>query len=84
LEVKWSPKSEGTNINHSVSPYLNFFCEVGSKQLYTVALPKEELERWIRYYWTLGFPDTKIADHVLDHFDRDKFGLRYVNHDVKH
>jgi hypothetical protein len=42
----------------------------------TVALPKEELEHWIWYYWNLGFPDTKIADHVLDHFDRDKFGLR--------
>jgi hypothetical protein len=49
----------------------------------TAALPKDELERWIRYYWTLGFPDTKIADHVLDHFDRDKFGLRYVN-DLKY
>jgi len=39
--------------------------------------PRRELESWISYYWHLGFPDTKVADHALDHFDRNVYGLRY-------
>ena len=38
--------------------------------------PKDELHKWISYYFHLGFPDTKIADHALDHFDRNIYGLR--------
>lgn len=38
--------------------------------------PRDELERWVKYYWHLGFSDPKIADHVLDHFDREEFGCR--------
>ncbi|KAM6491906.1 hypothetical protein JOM56_012544 [Amanita muscaria] len=38
--------------------------------------PRTELDGWIMYYWHLGFPDTKIADHALDHFDRAAYGLR--------
>ena len=40
--------------------------------------PQTELEPLIQYYWHLGFPDTKIADHALDHFDHNTYGLRYV------
>ncbi|KAM6490176.1 hypothetical protein JOM56_014368, partial [Amanita muscaria] len=36
--------------------------------------PQKELDRWIRYYWNLGFTDPKIADHTMDHFDREKYG----------
>ena len=39
--------------------------------------PRKELEHWISYYWHLGFPDPKIADHALDHFNRNIYGLRY-------
>ena len=39
--------------------------------------PRCDLESWVSYYWHLGFPDTKIADHALDHFDRNLYGLRY-------
>ncbi|KAM6489501.1 hypothetical protein JOM56_015058 [Amanita muscaria] len=37
--------------------------------------PRLESDHWIVYYWHLGFPDAKIADHTLDHFDRKVFGL---------
>ncbi|KAM6490784.1 hypothetical protein JOM56_013747 [Amanita muscaria] len=36
--------------------------------------PRNELRRWIQYYWHLGFTDPKIAEHVMDHFDREKYG----------
>ena len=39
--------------------------------------PRSELEGGVSYYWKLGFPDTKVADHTLDHFDRNLYGLRY-------
>ncbi|GLB40063.1 hypothetical protein LshimejAT787_0705730 [Lyophyllum shimeji] len=37
--------------------------------------PKDQLNPWIAYYWHLGFSDPKIADHALDHFDRNNHGL---------
>ena len=40
--------------------------------------PRPVLDERISYYWHLGFPDTKIADHALDHFDRNVYRLRYV------
>ena len=40
-------------------------------------VPRNELEDWILYYWRLGFPDTKVADHALDYFDHNVYGLRY-------
>ncbi|KAJ7107132.1 hypothetical protein C8R44DRAFT_637746, partial [Mycena epipterygia] len=39
--------------------------------------PDSELLPWIRYYWTLNIKDTKMPDHILDHFDREKYGLRH-------
>ena len=41
-----------------------------------VLAPRDELEHWVDYYWRLGFSDPKVADHVLDHFNRDEFGCR--------
>ena len=38
---------------------------------------RNELDSRISYYWHLGFPDTKVADHALDHFDHNVYGLRY-------
>lgn len=58
----------GSNIlNFLLHRWLTHFC----------IAPRTELEHWISYYWHLGFADTKIADHALDHFNRDKYGLRY-------
>lgn len=44
--------------------------------LFDIAEPKEEFHYWIKYYWTLGMNEKKIVDHVLDHFDRSKYGFR--------
>ena len=41
-------------------------------------VPRHALDNWISYYWHLGFPDTKVAVHALDHFDRNVYGLGYV------
>jgi hypothetical protein len=40
--------------------------------------PESELNHWIKYYWHLGLPDTKIANHAMDHFDQKIYGLRLV------
>ncbi|KAE9383395.1 hypothetical protein BT96DRAFT_1009240 [Gymnopus androsaceus JB14] len=37
--------------------------------------PEDELHQWIHYYWHLGFNDKKIAEHVLDHFNKQEYGL---------
>ncbi|KAJ7347697.1 hypothetical protein DFH08DRAFT_808478 [Mycena albidolilacea] len=36
---------------------------------------EEDLVPLVEYYWQLGFNDTGIATHCLDHFERDKFRL---------
>ena len=38
---------------------------------------KNELDEWISYYWHLEFLDTKMADHSLNHFNCDVYGLRH-------
>jgi len=38
---------------------------------------RSELDNWISYYCHLRFPDTKVADHALDHFNHDVYELRY-------
>ena len=38
--------------------------------------PADELNQLVTYYWELGYPDTKIVDHVLDHFDNTQYGFR--------
>jgi hypothetical protein len=57
-----------------------FSCLAGVEHKLTysllIARPASELYRWIHYYWHLGFSDKEIASHVLDHFDREKFGIR--------
>ena len=43
---------------------------------YLFPAPTADLYHWVTYYWNLNFNDRKITDHVLDHFDRDRYGLR--------
>ena len=85
LNPEWAPKwlpyqDGGADINQSVCPFE--LCSIpasdddGTNLIFCIA-PRSELDRWVSYYWHLGFPDTKVADHVLDHFDRNVYGLRY-------
>ncbi|KAF8874732.1 hypothetical protein CPB85DRAFT_1444248 [Mucidula mucida] len=36
--------------------------------------PRDELDKYIRYYWHLGQSDKDIASHVLDHFEEGMYG----------
>ena len=44
--------------------------------------PQDSMDPWIRFYWRMGFDDKKLADNVLDHFDREQYGLRYVSFSI--
>ncbi|KAG6875146.1 hypothetical protein C0993_010596, partial [Termitomyces sp. T159_Od127] len=37
--------------------------------------PTEELHGWIKYYWNLGYSERIIVEHVMDHFDKSKYGF---------
>ncbi|KAJ7573049.1 hypothetical protein C8J56DRAFT_527864 [Mycena floridula] len=37
--------------------------------------PAEGLDHWIQVYWKLGFNDKLIASHVIDHFDKNLYGI---------
>ncbi|KAF8232648.1 hypothetical protein L208DRAFT_1271005, partial [Tricholoma matsutake] len=37
--------------------------------------PEDELHPSVEYYWHLGFSDKVIVEHVLDHFDKSKYGF---------
>ncbi|KAJ4464609.1 hypothetical protein C8J55DRAFT_566711 [Lentinula edodes] len=39
--------------------------------------PRSDLLRWVHYYWHLGFSDKDIANHVMDHFNREEYGISY-------
>lgn len=49
-----------------------------------LAEPKEDLQRLVKYYWILGMNEKKIVDHVLDHFDRSKYGFRCADSSTIH
>ncbi|KAG6808192.1 hypothetical protein H0H92_005087, partial [Tricholoma furcatifolium] len=38
--------------------------------------PEDDLKERVSYYWRLGMDDKAIVEHVLRHFDQEKFGLR--------
>jgi len=40
------------------------------------AAPEEDLLLVVKYYWTLGLTDEKIAEHSRDHFDLSTYGIR--------
>ena len=70
-------QSVKTSISLSVSSGFKSLYMIMDDQVDSLA-PESELNHWIKYYWHLGFPDTKIADHAMDHFDRKIYGLRLV------
>jgi hypothetical protein len=49
-----------------------------TNSLLPLIAPEDELHEWVKYYWHLGFSDKNIVEHVLDHFDKSEYGLRYV------
>ena len=53
-------------------------CALANSLPLTISAPEDELHSWVKYYWHLGFSDKDIVEHVLDHFDKSKYGLRYV------
>jgi hypothetical protein len=38
--------------------------------------PEEDLEVTVHHYWSLGYTDEKIAQHSMDHYDRESYRLR--------
>ncbi|KAG6806700.1 hypothetical protein H0H92_010325, partial [Tricholoma furcatifolium] len=37
--------------------------------------PEDDLKERVSYYWRLEMDDKAIVEHVLRHFDREKFGM---------
>ena len=38
--------------------------------------PEDDLLPVVKYYWSLGLSDEKIAEHSRDHFDLSTYGIR--------
>ena len=58
-------------------PLRTSFCHVNWWFLLpAVAAPENELRPLVEHYWRLGMTDPAMLDHVREHLDLSKYGLR--------
>jgi hypothetical protein len=40
--------------------------------------PDEYIQEHLKHYYDLGLTDIRVAEALQQHYDTDKYGLRYV------